>query len=388
MSWALRKLGVDEWLIRVVLAMYAGSKSAVNINGFVGEAFDVNVGVHQGSALSPLLFIIVMEALSSDIPGGLPWQILYADDLVLMADNLEDLEVQFGAWKQCLESKGLRINIVKSNVMICDRSQGPFLKSGKYPCGVCFKSVGSNSIFCPKCECWIHARCSGINGKLQNAVNFSCTRCLKNVQPPSLPTSSVALNGCNLSVVNKFCYLGDMLDDGGGAVSSSITRARCGWKKFRDLLPLLGSKAVSLRVKRLLYRSCIQPALLYGCETWPSKAEDIQRLIRTESSMVRWMYGRAFNHDTSMTTTLRKLNITPVSDLMRRNRLRWYGHVERRPNTSWLKQVQMLQIPGVVRKGRPAKTWKETIRHDLKTTGLKKEMTQDRPAWRRAIQNC
>ena len=63
-----------------------------------------------------------------------------------MADNLEDLEVQFGAWKQCLESKGLRINIVKSNVMICDRSQGPFLKSGKYPCGVCFKSVGSNSI--------------------------------------------------------------------------------------------------------------------------------------------------------------------------------------------------------------------------------------------------
>ena len=74
--------------------MYAHSKSTVSINGSIGTAFDVKVGVHQGSVLNPLLFIIVLEALSRDNRSGLPWELLYADDLALMADNLQDLEVQ------------------------------------------------------------------------------------------------------------------------------------------------------------------------------------------------------------------------------------------------------------------------------------------------------
>ena len=53
-----------------------------------GRDFPVEVGVHQGSVLSPLLFIIVMEALSRTFSDrGLPWELLYADDLVLLADN-------------------------------------------------------------------------------------------------------------------------------------------------------------------------------------------------------------------------------------------------------------------------------------------------------------
>ena len=42
----------------------------------------MNVGVHQGSVLSPLLFIIVMEAVTHSVREGLPWKMLYADDLV------------------------------------------------------------------------------------------------------------------------------------------------------------------------------------------------------------------------------------------------------------------------------------------------------------------
>ena len=49
----------------------------------------MKVGVHQGSVLSPLLFIIVMEALSRTFREGLPMELLYADDLVLMADSEE-----------------------------------------------------------------------------------------------------------------------------------------------------------------------------------------------------------------------------------------------------------------------------------------------------------
>ena len=87
--WALRTLGVDEWLVTVIKAMYADTATMVRLNGRVSGGFGVKVGVHQGSVLSPLLFIIVMEALSRTFREGLPMELLYADDLVLVADSEE-----------------------------------------------------------------------------------------------------------------------------------------------------------------------------------------------------------------------------------------------------------------------------------------------------------
>ena len=92
--WTMRKLGIDEWFVRLVKVMYDGANSRVRVNGCFTERFEVTVGVHQGSALSPLLFAIVMEALSRECRIGCPWELLYADDLVIMSDNLEDLKIQ------------------------------------------------------------------------------------------------------------------------------------------------------------------------------------------------------------------------------------------------------------------------------------------------------
>ena len=62
--WVLRKLGVEEWIVRLVQGMYANAQSRVRVGEGYSEEFEVKVGVHQGSVLSPLLFIIVLEALS------------------------------------------------------------------------------------------------------------------------------------------------------------------------------------------------------------------------------------------------------------------------------------------------------------------------------------
>ena len=59
--WALRKLGVDEWIVHLVQGMYSKVRSRVRVGEGYGEEFEVKVGVHQGSVLSPLLFIIVLE---------------------------------------------------------------------------------------------------------------------------------------------------------------------------------------------------------------------------------------------------------------------------------------------------------------------------------------
>ena len=54
------------------------------------NGIETKVGMHQGSALSPLLFVIVMEALSREFRVALPWELLYADDLVVIAETEDD----------------------------------------------------------------------------------------------------------------------------------------------------------------------------------------------------------------------------------------------------------------------------------------------------------
>ncbi len=87
--WAMRRLGVEEWLVSVVMSMYVNTRSRVRVNCSFSTDFVVKVGVHQGSVLSPLLFIMVFEALSSEFRTGCPWELLYADDLVLIAESRE-----------------------------------------------------------------------------------------------------------------------------------------------------------------------------------------------------------------------------------------------------------------------------------------------------------
>ena len=70
--WAMRKLGIDEWLVRLVQSMYKDVSSRVRVGDGYSEEFGVGVGVNQGSVLSPLFFIIVLEALSREFRTGCP----------------------------------------------------------------------------------------------------------------------------------------------------------------------------------------------------------------------------------------------------------------------------------------------------------------------------
>ena len=83
--WAMRKLGVEEWLVRMVQVMYVGVKSMAKVGDGCSKEFGVFIGVRQSSVLSPLLFIIVIEAVSM---GVQIWELMYADDLVIISETL------------------------------------------------------------------------------------------------------------------------------------------------------------------------------------------------------------------------------------------------------------------------------------------------------------
>ena len=151
--WSLRKLGVDEWVIRLVKAMYRNAQSSVQVNGPSSEPFKVTVGAHQGPVLSPLLFITVMEALSREFRVSCPWELLYADDLAILSDSLADLKNRLAAWKTSLEPHGLRVNVEKTKIMVSSAEHTKFsARNPKYPCDVCTFGVSANSILCTLCD--------------------------------------------------------------------------------------------------------------------------------------------------------------------------------------------------------------------------------------------
>jgi len=99
-------------------------------------------------------------------------------------------------------------------------------KAARWPCGVCNEAVGSNSLQCTRCQKWVHKKCSGIKGSMSKvAKSFICRGYLNPV------TSAGRLDigaSAKLKLVDKFCYLGDMLSVDGDADASVEARIRIG----------------------------------------------------------------------------------------------------------------------------------------------------------------
>ena len=165
--WALRELGVEEHVVSVIQTMYSKASTVVKLGAGERRKFEVRVGVHQGSVLSPLLFIAVLEAISRRFDKqGLPYELLYADDLVIIAETKEELLERKRMWQHGME------NMAKTKVLKCQAESVSCVSSGNWPCGVCKKGVCSNSIQCSKCKKWIHKKCSGKQGKLKPDPKF------------------------------------------------------------------------------------------------------------------------------------------------------------------------------------------------------------------------
>jgi hypothetical protein len=385
--WALRSAGVDEWIVDVIRAMYCDVSTSVKLQGCESSEFGVKVGVHQGSVLSPLLFIIVLDELSKKFRVGLPWELLYADDLALLAETEEELITKIKHWKDGMEMKGLRVNMTKTKVLRCQKKKEVQVEdSSKDPCGVCKKRVGKNSICCGSCGKWIHKRCSGIKGMLKEDPNFKCSTCISGGQNRLYEKRELVLGPeSSLEIVDNFCYLGDVIGAGGGAEEATRARTRCAWAKFRELEPILASRGASLKIKGKIYRACVRSVMVYGSETWAMRVEDMNRLERTERMMVRWMCGVTLKDKKCNMELLDRLGLESIAEVVRKNRLRWFGHVERMDAENYVSACREIEVAGSRGRGRGRKKWKECVDDDMRRLGLKKETAQDRAVWRSAI---
>ena len=164
----------------------------------------------------------MLEALSREFRCGVPWEDLYADDLVIIAESLEECVSRLLTWQEAMEEKGLRVNAGKTKIMICGTGLDLLQISGEFPCAVCRTGVGSNSIFCKGCKHWVHKKCSGLK-RLTEDPDYRCTWSKGTARPlDGRPQREVQVGPDKLEVDDaSFCYLGDMLSAAGGCELST-----------------------------------------------------------------------------------------------------------------------------------------------------------------------
>ena len=185
-------------------------------------------------------------------------EILYADDLVLMSEDLEDLRERFQRGRGALESKGMKVNIRKAKIMVSG-AEGEIVRSKVDPCGISGKRVMSNAVLCSMCKKWIHVRCAQTKKvSCSFAQQFICKRCEDIADGKEEPVEVL----CDeVKTVKGFCYLGDRLNASGGCETAVTSRLRIGWMKFRECGELLFGR-FSLKIKGIVHRSCVRSAVL------------------------------------------------------------------------------------------------------------------------------
>ena len=127
--------------------------------------------------MSPLVFVIMVDVVTENVRNGLLSEMLYTDDLVLMSKTKAVLREKFWKWKEAFESKGLKVNIERTKVIVSG-AEGEVSVSKVDPCGNCGKRVMTNSLLCVKCRKWIHGRCAKAKRVTPRlGRDFVCGRC-------------------------------------------------------------------------------------------------------------------------------------------------------------------------------------------------------------------
>ena len=102
---------------------YDDSTTAVRCAIGVTQGFEVKVGLHQGSALSPCLFAMATDRMTDEIRDEAPWTMMFADDNVICSESKEQVEDKLESWRYALERRGMKVNRRKTEYMCVNERQ-------------------------------------------------------------------------------------------------------------------------------------------------------------------------------------------------------------------------------------------------------------------------
>ncbi|KAK3509719.1 hypothetical protein QTP70_008457 [Hemibagrus guttatus] len=204
--------------------MYERSRTVVRCAVGQTEEFKVEVGLHQGSALSPFLFAMVMDQLSEEVRQESPWTMMFADDIVICSESREQVEENLERWRFALERRGMKVSRSKTEYMCVNEREG---------------------------------------------------------------SGTVRLQGEEVKKVQEFKYLESTVQSNGECGKEVKKRVQAGWNGWRKVSGVLCDRKISARIKGKVYRTVVRPAMLYGLETVSLRKRQESELEVAELKMLR-----------------------------------------------------------------------------------------------------
>nr|GEU64053.1 hypothetical protein [Tanacetum cinerariifolium] len=171
-----------------------------------------------------------------------------------------------------------------------------------------------------------------------------------------------------------------VLHRSGRIVNDVAHRIRVGWMKWRAASGVICDKRISLKLKGKFYKAAIRPAMLYGSECWPITKALAFRVEVAKLRMLKWTCGNTMVDMISNEVFRAALDVDSIIDKMREGRLRWFGHVKRRPQSVPVRRVEAMVVEGSRKRGRPKLRWEDRLKMDIKELRLSEDMTSDRNA--------
>jgi len=104
--------------------------------------------------------------------------------------------------------------------------------------------------------------------------------------------------------------------------------------------------------------------------------------------MISCMYGVKLDERKTSEKLRELLGLEPVRLMIKKSRLRWFGHVERKDDNNWVKRCITWEVEGIRLRGRLKKTWWDCVRNDMESLGLSQKAAQSRNKWRRRIKGA
>ena len=192
--------------------------------------------------------------------------------------------------------------------------------------------------------------------------------------------------GGELEMVDDYFYLGDVMSCVSGAESAVRARIAAAWKRWREFVGLLINRNIPMKKRTRIYQACIRPVLLCGGETWPITKRLEQLLRSCDLRMLRYMARIRWEDHISNEEVLHKCRLEEISSVLRKQRLRWFGHVKRREENSILRKAVDLKLSGRNPAGQPQKTWQACIKEDLTLLNVREGTAHDRVEWQGFIE--
>jgi len=304
---------------RSTVDLYTNTVSCVRLNGALSDWFHFGSGIRQGCTVAPSLFLLPVDwilhrvihrgFLGATLGTEIFIDLDYADDAALLAEMLEVLLLALDVLNDEARPLGLEVNWQKT--------------------------------------------------KIQSTIDSATT------------PSSVYISGNPVEVVESFVYLGSEIHSSGSSEPEVLRRIGLAKSCFNLLNRGIWRSSISVLTKVQLYRTYIQPVLLYGSETWALTRALLDKVDAFDNICLRRILRMVYvDHVANATVRLRAGSPLQLSQLIQRSRLRLFGHVARMDESLDISRALKTSVRGLPVEWkrpseRPRHTWLRTLGADL-----------------------